>query len=207
MSTSQSRCGERALMCAVLEDAVECLAGRRAPQRLRAQLATEARVWLEDRDRHWPFSFERICATLDLDADKLRARLLAGAPALPLDEEVARAVGRRRNPSPDPTDVIRMIRSGHSLRVVARTLGISVPRVSTLSRALASRLRATRDAEIRRLRRAGWTSQALATRFGLSRVRVTRICARRVPDEPTDTATMGFGPPVAFRPGGARYGR
>jgi CRP-like cAMP-binding protein len=56
---------------------------------------------------------------------------------------------------------------------------VSVSKVSVLSQGLASRLKAERDEEILRLRRAGWTHRALATQFGLSRIRVIRICARR----------------------------
>ena len=72
-----------------------------------------------------------------------------------------------------------MIRSGQPLRVVAETFGISVSKVSIISCGLASRLKAERDDEIRTLRQAGWTHRALAAHFGLSRIRVLRICARR----------------------------
>ena len=72
-----------------------------------------------------------------------------------------------------------MIRSGKPLRVVAETFGISVSKVSILSCGLASRLKAERDDEIRGLRQAGWTHRALAAQFGLSRIRILRICARR----------------------------
>ena len=72
-----------------------------------------------------------------------------------------------------------MISAGHSLRAVAETLGVSISKVSVLSRGLASRLKVTRDAEIVRLRRAGWLHRALAAHFGLSVTRIVRICARR----------------------------
>src|SRR5439155_20950884 len=49
--------GERALMRAVLEDAVRCLVGEVGPRRQRGQLAAEAREWIEAGDLCWPFSF------------------------------------------------------------------------------------------------------------------------------------------------------
>ena len=75
-------------------------------------------------------------------------------------------------------DVVSMIRAGHSVSAVAETLGMSVSKVSVLSRGLASRLKVARDAEIVRLRRAGRSHRALATHFGLSVTRILRICAR-----------------------------
>ena len=36
----------------------------------------EARVYMLSKDRVWPFSFENLCDALDLDARKLRRRLL-----------------------------------------------------------------------------------------------------------------------------------
>ncbi len=72
-----------------------------------------------------------------------------------------------------------MIRQGHPLRVVAEAFGISISKASILSCGLASRMKAERDEEIRTLRGEGWTYRALAARFGLSRIRVMRICARR----------------------------
>ena len=164
-------------MCAVLEDAIECLAGHGAPRQLGPRLAAQARAWIEDHDREWPFSFENICETLDLDAERLRTRLLACAPNLPVPETSR----RRRNTSPDRAAIIHLIRSGQ-LHDVARMLRISVPQVSSLSQGLVSPIRASRDADIRRLRRQGWTHQALATHFELSRMHVMRICARCEPE-------------------------
>jgi hypothetical protein len=74
---------------------------------------------------------------------------------------------------------MQMIREGRPLRVVAETFGISISKASILSCGLASRIKAERDEEIRRLRGAGWTHRALAAHFGLSRIRIMRICARR----------------------------
>jgi hypothetical protein len=69
--------GERALMLAVLEDAIRCLQehrrGRRAEPR---RLAREAEAWIRSNaDR--PFSFVGVCDALDIPAPHLRAALLA----------------------------------------------------------------------------------------------------------------------------------
>jgi hypothetical protein len=172
--------GERALMRAVLEDAVRCLAGEIGPVRERPQLAADARRWLVEGDRRWPFSFENICDVLGFDADRIRTRLLRDAPILPLaDEPDAILARRRRREVPPEHEIVRMIREGHPLRVVAETFGISISKASILSCGLASRMKAERDEEIRELRRAGWTHRALAKHFRLSRIRIMRICARR----------------------------
>jgi hypothetical protein len=67
-------CGEKALMLAVLEDAIRCLE-RRAPGA--ARLAREAEAWIRSSDQRWPFSFVNVCAHLDMDARRLRRALLA----------------------------------------------------------------------------------------------------------------------------------
>ena len=76
--------GERALMLAILEDAVRCILqghGRRpgrwaASYRLRA-LASDAAAWMRVDDRAWLFSFVNICDLLGFDADAVRARVLS----------------------------------------------------------------------------------------------------------------------------------
>src|SRR5439155_774546 len=67
--------GERALMRAVLEDAVHCLVGEVGPRRQRGQLAAEAREWIEAGDSRWPFSFENVCDALGFPAARLRGPL------------------------------------------------------------------------------------------------------------------------------------
>ena len=70
--------GPRRLMLAVLEDAVHLFvmhAAARDP-RSRALFGT-TEAWFEDTDNRWLFSFERICAVLDLDPDYLRHGLRA----------------------------------------------------------------------------------------------------------------------------------
>jgi hypothetical protein len=71
---------ERALMLAVLTDAIRCLAGEVQPISERAQLAAKARRWVRDRDLSEPFSFENVCLALTLEPDGVRSRLL-GSPA------------------------------------------------------------------------------------------------------------------------------
>jgi hypothetical protein len=71
-------CGEKALMLAVLEDAIRCLDRR---SRSGARLAREAEAWIRANDTRWPFSFVNVCAHLEIDASRLRAALLGGAAA------------------------------------------------------------------------------------------------------------------------------
>jgi len=172
--------GERALMRAVLEDAMQCLAGEVGAAGERAELGAEARAWVESVDPRWPFSFENVCDGLGLEASGLRARLLRDVPAsAPGDPRPLAERGTRpRRETPAEHEIIRMIREGSPLRVVAQTFGISVSKASILSCGLASRMKAERDEDIRRLRAEGWTHRALAARFALSRIRVMRICAQ-----------------------------
>jgi hypothetical protein len=68
--------GERALMRAILEDAVFCFQtychATRYPER---RLAQEAEEWFRAEDHRWPFSFFNICKTLSLDPDYIRMGL------------------------------------------------------------------------------------------------------------------------------------
>ena len=175
--------GERALMRAVLEDAIHCMAAETGPPAERLQLATRARAWVVAEDVGWPFSFTNLCDALGFSPETLRARLLATAPTLPLDDDGTdvEAAGRsqRRMPAGLEGDVNDMIRAGQPLRAVAQRFGISVSKVSTLSGGLSSRMKVERDEQIRALRRQGWTHRAIATHVGLSCIRVTRICAGR----------------------------
>lgn len=72
---------ERGLMVAVLADAVRCIEKYRSLADPRAERDfVEAQDWLLADDPSWPYSFERICAVLTLDADAVRERLRV-APA------------------------------------------------------------------------------------------------------------------------------
>jgi hypothetical protein len=112
---------QRALMHAVLQDAILCLRGHAYPTRDRARLAAEAEHWVKSTNRRWPFSFESVCAVLGLDPDALRQRLLRAVAtesrcvdggeggirgAAPVDEMV-RALRRVRNPGNRTTRTLR----------------------------------------------------------------------------------------------------
>jgi hypothetical protein len=67
----------RALMLAILEDAILCIErGRRRRHHHTRQLAAEAESWVCSDSREWLFSFASICDVLGIDADALRDRLL-----------------------------------------------------------------------------------------------------------------------------------
>jgi len=69
--------GPRALMLAVLEDAVRCIEqGRRRRHFGARRLAAEAEAWLRSDDRTYLFSFLNVTDVLGIDADAVRARLL-----------------------------------------------------------------------------------------------------------------------------------
>ncbi|HZO80411.1 MAG TPA: hypothetical protein VFB33_01860 [Candidatus Binataceae bacterium] len=68
--------GEKLLMFAVLEDAVNTFMKYVNAQRRRGQrLFREAEEWINQHDPKWPFSFENICQFLDIDPEYLRAGL------------------------------------------------------------------------------------------------------------------------------------
>lgn len=67
---------EERLMFAVLTDAVECFQKHAGGQSRRSRvLFTEAAEWIESRDASWPFSFEQICQTLEINPSYLRVGL------------------------------------------------------------------------------------------------------------------------------------
>lgn len=68
--------GERRLMVAILEDAVDVYRKHAdARDRKRRTLFDDAEAWIEASDKGWIFSFENICDVLGLDVDYLRAGL------------------------------------------------------------------------------------------------------------------------------------
>ena len=71
--TGSAIAGEKRLMLAVLEDALDCYrkyAGVVEGPGL--QLFRDVDVWITSRDRRWYYSYENICDTLEIDADYLR---------------------------------------------------------------------------------------------------------------------------------------
>src|SRR6185369_11550151 len=70
--------GERRLMLAVLEDAVEMYRKHCGPRPGRnRQLFLDAEEWIENDDRTWVFSFLNLCDVLELDPEYLRRGLHA----------------------------------------------------------------------------------------------------------------------------------
>ncbi len=69
--------GPRALMVAILEDALLCFqkavgaSGKRSER-----LAREAEEWIFSEEEQWLFSFRNVCAALGIDAQYLRRGLL-----------------------------------------------------------------------------------------------------------------------------------
>lgn len=157
---------ERALMVAVLTDALSCASATDSA------LAAPAHAWITSDDRAWPYSFRNICEVLDLNPAVLRAAL----PAAIARVQAARE--RRARPMPSPTVVTALVRQGLRLREVAQRLGISMTQVSVRSGGLAMRRKRARDAKIIAAARAGQDTRTLTTRFHLSRWRVQRIVAR-----------------------------
>ena len=75
---------ERRLMMAVLDDAIRCVEKYRCSTDARGRrVFFEAKRWLLAEEPNWPYSFERICAVLDLDATAVRYRLLLAPPRQP----------------------------------------------------------------------------------------------------------------------------
>lgn len=68
--------GERRLMVAVLEDAVNCFMKQlHASDPKARQLFVEAAEWISADDRTWYFAFENVCDILDLNHEYIRAGL------------------------------------------------------------------------------------------------------------------------------------
>jgi hypothetical protein len=79
---ASQRTPERALMLAVLEDAIACYAGRlKAPRENPKILRRQAAFWLSCEDWDSPFSFNNVCEALALDPTALRERILSDADA------------------------------------------------------------------------------------------------------------------------------
>src|SRR5256886_7406388 len=94
--------GERRLMIAVLEDAVDVYRKQAGAQEARKQqLFREAEEWIEDRDRTWLFSFENICDVLDIDSSYVRRGLHAWKDRVRRGEAAKRVVAMRTDDDSD----------------------------------------------------------------------------------------------------------
>lgn len=70
-------CGERRLMAAILEDAVDCFQKYLWAKDNRSRnLRLEAESWFLSDDDSWPFSFINVCYALDLEPDFIRRGLM-----------------------------------------------------------------------------------------------------------------------------------
>ena len=68
--------GERRLMIAVLEDAVNCFMKQlHATDPKARQLFVDAEEWITAEDPAWFFSFDNVCQTLDLNPEYVREGL------------------------------------------------------------------------------------------------------------------------------------
>ncbi len=67
---------EKRLMLAVMEDAIATFQ-KSLPEANRRQrrLLRETEEWIQSNDTSWPFSFENICAALDIEVDYMRQGL------------------------------------------------------------------------------------------------------------------------------------
>ena len=84
--------GERRLILAVLEDAINCFQNNLfATDNRGKRLFREAEKWLMSGDRQLPFAFENICDFVSLEADYIRQGLRRWARAAEL--RAARGVG------------------------------------------------------------------------------------------------------------------
>jgi len=68
--------GERKLMLAVLEDAVDCyLKHMHAKSRRRRLLFSQVQIWMNAKNRVGLFSYQTLCESLGIDANALRVEL------------------------------------------------------------------------------------------------------------------------------------
>jgi len=69
---------EHRLMLAVLEEALMTFErGLNSPVARQRKDFVQVVAWVRSDDHDWPFSFESICSTLEIDADYLRNKLAA----------------------------------------------------------------------------------------------------------------------------------
>jgi hypothetical protein len=74
----ESTSGSRGLMLAVLEEAILCILGnaRATASRRREREAARAREWVRTEDPSYLFSFDSVCAVLEIEPGPLRDALL-----------------------------------------------------------------------------------------------------------------------------------
>ena len=95
--------GEKALMLAVLEDAIRCFQEYFRTTRARPRmLSRQAERWIRTRDWNWPFSFNNVCEALGIDPDCMRDTLLRMKYDRLMDERRPRAHGA------EPARIVRL---------------------------------------------------------------------------------------------------
>jgi len=93
---------EKALMLAVLEDAIRCFQEYFRTTRARPRmLSRQAERWIRTRDWNWPFSFNNVCEALSIDPDCMRDTLLRMKYDRLMDE---------RRPRARPAEPARIVR-------------------------------------------------------------------------------------------------
>jgi hypothetical protein len=113
-------CGERRLMIAILEDAVECFQKHLWATDSRSRhLRNEAEKWFLSDDASWPFSFVNICEALDIHPLFLRRGLLRWK-AQQLARSQAQLSQERAKPVCTPSSVPRSAHLSH-LRAASGT--------------------------------------------------------------------------------------
>jgi hypothetical protein len=107
--------GERRLMIAILEDAVNVFMKQLFATDPKArQLYLDAEEWISAEDPSWFFSFENVCNTLDLNPAYLREGLLKWRDAQ--RKRVAEAA--EHTPTPQQHDTDEEVRDHGPLRLV-----------------------------------------------------------------------------------------
>jgi hypothetical protein len=84
----------------VLQDAVECFQDYVLAQYVwEKKLFQEAEDWILEKNTHWPFSFENICETLQLNPDYIRRGLLVWKEAKRRSHSATANGGVNRQPA------------------------------------------------------------------------------------------------------------
>src|ERR1043166_145832 len=88
-------CPEAALMCAVLEDAFDCVQKQFISEARHAKrLGQEAEDWFFSDDSNWVFSFVAICTPLDLSPEYIRRKLKHNEPRQNTSQNKQRLIAR-----------------------------------------------------------------------------------------------------------------
>ena len=96
---------EKALMLAVLEDAIRCFQEYFRTTRARPRmLSRQAERWIRTRDWNWPFSFNNVCEALGIDPDCMRDALLR----MKYERLMADRRPRASQIAPRPAAVVRL---------------------------------------------------------------------------------------------------